>query len=155
MQLRVAFAQLARNLGECLCVRDSYAHRDSCVASDDARELAGKLLKLFYGVSFEVEKGLVYGVYFYVGNVAFECLHHSLGHVSVETVVARVYSNVVTFHKVVYLVQRLPHLYAYGLCFVAARDYAAVVVAEHNYGTSVERGVEHTLTRYKKVVAVA
>ena len=49
----------------------------------------------------------------------------------------------------------MSHFYAYGFCFVAARDYAAVVVAEYNYGTSVERGVEYSLARNEKVVAVA
>ena len=54
-----------------------------------------------------------------------------------------------------YLEQRLPHLYAQGLGFVAARNYAAVVVAQHNNGHAVERRVEDPLARDEEIVAVA
>ena len=69
-------------------------------------------------------------------------------------VVARAYRNVVALGKIAYLEQRLPHLYAQCLGLVAARHDAAVVVAQHNNGHAVERGIEDPLARNEEIVAV-
>ena len=57
-------------------------------------------------------------------------------------------------NKVANLEEWIAHLYTESLCLVAACYGTAVVVREHDDGTSLKVGAEDSLTRDKKVVAV-
>ena len=58
------------------------------------------------------------------------------------------------FDQMTYLEEGSTHLYADGLCFIASRNGAAVIVRQNNDGFSLQVGSEDPLAGSEEVVAV-
>ena len=57
-------------------------------------------------------------------------------------------------HTVSDLEERIAHLYAECLCFIAARNSTAVIVGKHNDGPALQIRAEDPLAGSEEIVAV-
>ena len=74
--------------------------------------------------------------------------------VAIEQMIARQGYEISASDQVAQFESRLPHAHAETFGLVAPGDGAAVIVAEHDYRTPLQRGVESALAAHKEIIAV-
>ena len=80
--------------------------------------------------------------------------HHAVAHVAIQREVGRQGDESGFFFQVPDLEPRCAHLDAQRFGFVASRNRAAVVVAQHDYRAGFQPGLKHALAAAIKVVAI-
>ena len=151
----VFLGKLGGHLGECLGGSDTQRDGDARALGDGLdHQLAIPDEVSAVAHTAEVEEGFIYGIDVEPWSVSGKQGHHPAAHVAVEVVVGREDSHIVLLQTFLYLIEGFAHLDAQCLALFAARNDAAVVVAEDNHGLVPQIGMEHPLARTVEIVAV-
>ena len=94
------------------------------------------------GRAGEIDKAFVNGIHLGARGILAQNLHHPIGQVGIQSVVAAERKDAVFFHQIFALKPRLPHAHTQGLGLVGARYNAAIVVGQHHHGHVAQVGPE-------------
>ena len=106
------------------------------------------------GRAREIDKAFVDGIHLGARGILAQNLHHPIGQVGIQSVVAAERKDAVFFHQVFALKPRLPHAHTQGLGLVRARHHAAIVVGQHYHGHVAQVGPEESFATHIEVVAI-
>ena len=104
--------------------------------------------------AFELQESFVYAVNLNIGGIALQDFHHPATHVAIEGVVRRKDLDFFPRKNVFVLKGRGSHGNPKGFCFVAARNYATVVIRQNHDGLSLPLRLKNPFTRSVKIVTI-
>ena len=106
------------------------------------------------GCAGKVDKTLIDGIHLRAWRIFAQNLHHPIGQIGIQSVVAAECEHAVLRHQVFALKPRLPHAHTQSLGLVGARDHTAIVVGQHHHGHVAQVGAEQAFATDIEVVAI-
>ena len=153
LELGVALAELRGDLRQGLCRCDAHGYRYGGLPPAFPGDLLGVGVVVHVD-AVQVQERLVYGIDLDARGVGAKDLLDPPRHVAIQREIPGEDGHVILLHDVPDLEQRVAHLDAECLGFVAPRHRAAVVVAEHDDRLPVQLRTEDPLARCEEIVAV-
>ena len=106
------------------------------------------------GCARKVDKAFVNGIHLGARRVLAQNLHHAVGQVGIQSVVAAECKHAVLRHQVFALKPRLSHAHTQSFGLVGARDHTAIVVRQHHHGHVAQVGPKQSFATDVEVVAI-
>ena len=140
LRARMLLGHMVGQLGQCFGGSNAHAHRN---ARPLHHALAHGITQLAQvGCASEVYKTFVNGVHLRARRILTQNLHHAVGQVGIQSVVAAECKHAVLGDQGFAFKPGLAHAHAQGFGFVGARYHAAIVVRQHHHGHVAQVGAE-------------
>ena len=152
LRARMFLGHMVGQLGQGFCGANAHAHRDTRPLHHTLAHGVTHLAQI--GGARKVYKALVNGIHLGAWRIFAQNLHHPIGQIGIQSVVAAKGKYAVLLYQVFALKPRLPHAHTQSLGLVGARDHTAIVVGQHHHGHVAQVGAEQAFTADVEVVAI-
>ena len=153
-ELRILLAEFRGNFCQGLGRRYSHRDRNGGQSPTLCRNPFRIGIKVNSGHTSQIQKRLIYGIYFHSRHILLKHPAHPLRHITVKGHVSRKDSHIILFHDVSDLEERVAHLYAQSLCLIASSYGTTVIIRQNNDRLSLQIRAENPLTGSKEIIAV-